>query len=49
MSNIKMMGWLIGYFIVLSPLFFAMESTLIFGLSWGIIGLWGGIVVWHFG
>ena len=37
------MGWLIGYFVVLYPLMYAFNGSLIFGLLNGIIGLIGAI------
>ena len=39
------MGWLIGYFIVCSPLHYATNGTWAWGLFNGIIGLSGAIII----
>lgn len=37
-------AWMIGYFVALSPIHFAMGSTLIAGLIHSIIGVIGAII-----
>ena len=50
MKNFKeVAGWLLGYFAVLFPIFYALDGDLIDGLGIAIVGLIGAIFMLKYG